>query len=122
MRLLAASDKTAAQLCRRLTEKGFSEEDAADAAARLESEGYLNEYRYAEKTVERLYNAFYGKEYVREYLKGKEFSDPALEYAEEYMSALDFTASAEAYVKKLISSGKSKEQAKAALYRRGFTN
>ena len=120
VRLLAASDKTPAQLCARLTEKGFTKKDAADAVARLESEGYLNERRYAEKTVGRLYNAYYGREYVLAYLKGKQFSKDALEYADEYMQTLDFDAAAKEYAKKLLSLGKSKEQIRAAMYRRGL--
>lgn len=120
VRLLSVSDKTEAELTERLVSKGFSEEDAAGAAGRLVSRGYLNEKLHAERTVMRLFDAHYGPGYIKAYLENKRFGAPALETAEKIMSELDFDASAKEYYAGLISSGKTRAQASAALYRRGF--
>ncbi|MBO4423516.1 MAG: RecX family transcriptional regulator [Clostridia bacterium] len=122
VRLLSVSDKTPAALIARLTEKGFDEGDAAEAAARLIREGYLNEERLAEKTVRKLFGQHYGREYISSYLAAKLFSEDALGYAEALMDGLDFDASAKQYREALMKSGKSKAQAMSALYRRGFTD
>ena len=120
VRLLAASDKTPAQLCERLTAKGFDEKDAKAAVQRLITEGYLNENSYAEKQVFRLYSEFYGKDYIRAYLINKRFSDEALDHAESVMAQLDFEKSAKEYYTKLKRSGKTAAQALSVLYKRGF--
>ena len=122
VRLLAASDKTPAQLCERLTAKGYDENDVKAAVERLTGEGFLNELSYAEKTVRRLYGGHYGKDYIRAYLVEKRFSEKALGKAETVMKTLDFDLSAKELYTELISSGKSKAQAPSALYKRGFTD
>ena len=121
VRLLAASDKTPAQLCERLAAKGFSEKDAKEAVQRLTREGYLNELSFAEKTVMRLYGGRYGKEYIRAYLQNKRFSEEALEFAEALTAKLDFEKSAKQYYAELKKAGKSPAQALSALYKRGFS-
>jgi SOS response regulatory protein OraA/RecX len=120
VRLLAASDKTPAELCERLTGRGFSERDAQAAVARLIREGFLRELDFAKKTVDRLFASYYGAEYVTAYLRGRKFSDEALSYAEDCMKELDFDGMAKRYCAKLIEAGKTREQARAALYRRGY--
>ena len=120
MRLLAASDKTPAELCERLTDKGFSEQDVQNAVARLIREGFLRELDFAKKTVDRLYGAYYGAEYVTAYLHSRKFSDEALSYAEDCMKELDFDGKARQYYAKLMAEGKTKQAARAALYRRGY--
>lgn len=120
IRLLAASNKTPGQLNMRLSEKGFSDTEIKEAVKRLENEGYLNERAYAEKTVDKLYNGFYGRGYILAYMADKGFSAEALELADDYMKDLDFDKSAKEYYKKLLSSGKTKAQALSALSRRGF--
>lgn len=122
MRLLAASDKTAKQLTDRLTAKGYDEKDARAAVEKLRRQGYLNELSFAEKTVMRLYESCYGKEYVRAYLRDKGFCGEALDRAESVMDGLDFDASAKRYLKFLAGSGKTRAQALSALYKRGFTD
>ncbi len=122
VRLLAASDKTPAELCERLAAKGFGEEEAAQAVQRLTREGFLNELAYAEKTVGRLYDSFYGKEYIRAYLANKKFSDKVLDQAELVMDKLDFDLSAKRYYASLKKAGKTSAQALSALYKRGFTD
>ena len=120
VRLLAASDKTPAQLYARLSEKGFPDGEIKAALSQLTKEGYLNEDALAEKTVDKLYKGFYGRGYILAYMAEKGFSAQALERAEEYMNGLDFDLSAKEYYKKLIQSGKTKAQATSALSRRGF--
>ena len=122
VRLLAASDKTPAELCERLAAKGVDEEEAAQAVQRLTREGFLNELAYAEKTVGRLYDSFYGKEYIRVYLVNKKFSDHALDHADSVMDQLDFDLSAKRYYASLKKAGKTSAQALSALYKRGFTD
>ena len=122
VRLLAASDKTPAQLCERLTAKGFDEKETAAAVDRLVREGYLNELSYAEKTVGRLYSGFYGKEYIRAYLQSKQFSEKAIGFAEDIMRGLDFEKSAKQYYAALKKAGKTSSQAMSALYKRGFAD
>lgn len=122
MRLLAASDKTPAQLYERLTARGFDEKDSAAAIEKLKKEGFLNENAYAEKTVRRLYENHYGKDYITAYLQSKTFSAEAAEHAASVMKTLDFSSSAKQYYKLLINSGKTKNQALAALYKRGFSD
>ena len=120
IRLLAVSDKTPAALFRRLSEKGYPERECADAVARLIREGYLNELSYAEKTVKKLYEKSYGPLYIEAYMKSREFSDEAAEYAAGIMSELDFDRSAKSFVSDMTASGKTKQQALSALYKRGF--
>ena len=122
VRLLAASDKTPAQLCERLEAKGFDEKEAKAAAERLSSEGYLNELAYAEKTVYRLFNTYYGKEYIIAYMQSKKFSDAALDHADSVMEQLDFEKSAKQYYAELKKSGKTSAQALSTLCKRGFTD
>ena len=122
VRLLAASDKTPTELCERLTAKGIDEKAAEEAIERLKQEGFLNELSYAEKTVRRLYDACYGKEYIRAYLQNKKFSDHALDFAESVMDQLDFDKSAKKYFAEQKKAGKTSAQALSALYKRGFTD
>ena len=120
IRLLAASDKTRAELFERLTAKGFSEQASLEAVKKLTDEGYLNEKLQAENTVMRLFAAHYGCEYIRRYISDKKFCPDASEHAETIMSELDFDASAKEYYGQLIRGGKTPEKAAAALWRRGF--
>ena len=122
VRLLAASDKTPAQLCERLAAKGFDEKEAKEAVQRLIKEGYLNELAYAEKTVARLYGDCYGKEYILAYLQSKQFSEKALGHAEALMQRLDFEKTAKQYYAALKKAGKTPAQALSALYKRGFAD
>ncbi len=122
VRLLAASDKTKAQLCERLKVKGYTEDDAEAAVERLAREGFLNEISYAEKTVKRLFDGHYGKDYIRAYLAEKRFSEEALDKAEDVMGSLDFDLSAKEFRAELIRSGKSKAAALSTLCKRGFTD
>ena len=122
VRLLAASDKTPAELCERLAAKGIDEKEASEAIERLKKEGFLNELAYAEKTVRRLYDGCYGKEYIRAYLQNKKFSDDALDFAESIMDQLDFDKSAKQYFAAMKKAGKTHAQALSALYKRGFSD
>ena len=120
VRLLAASDKTPGELIKRLTEKGYTEEQASGAAARLTAEGYLREDRLAEKTVRRLFEKQYGRAYIIAYMREKGFSDDAVEEAEAMCDTLDFDAAAEDFTRARRAEGKTETQIRSALYRRGF--
>ena len=122
VRLLAASDKTPAELAERLAAKGFDKKEADDAIERLKKEGFLNELAYAEKTVRRLYDGCCGKEYIKAYLQNKKFSDNALDFAETVMDDLDFDKSAKRYYDAQKKAGKTSRQALSALYKRGFSD
>ena len=122
VRLLTASDKTPAELCERLAAKGFDSKEAKEAVEKLEREGFLNEFAYAKKTVGRLYDAHYGKDYIRAYMINKKFSEKALDHAESVLARLDFDLSAKRYYAELKKTGKTTAQALSALYKRGFTD
>ena len=121
VRLLSASDKTPAALVSRLVGKGFDEGEANDAVLRLTAEGYVNETRLAENTVQRLYEQYYGEEYIVSYMTEKQFSEDALDSARDMMKELDFNKKAKEYYTSLIRAGKSRAQALSALSRRGYT-
>ena len=120
VRLLSASDKTPGELSRRLSEKGFDASDVSAALARLSAEGFLNEERLARRTVEKLYEKYYGPSYIEEYVKRKEFSEEAVRYVRSLCGGIDFNAKAKEFVREQLASGKTKAAALSALYRRGF--
>lgn len=52
LRLLTARDYSAARLRGKLRDKGFSDDDAEEVVARIVSEGWVNDRRFAERFVE----------------------------------------------------------------------
>ena len=121
VRLLSASDKTPAALVSRLVGKGFDEGEANDAVLRLTAEGYVNETRLAENTVQRLYEQYYGEEYIVSYMTEKQFSEDTLDSVRDMMKELDFNKKAKEYYASLIRAGKSRALALSSLHRRGYT-
>ena len=120
VKILSASDNTPPALYKKLTARGFSEEDSAAAVNRLISEGFLDEAKLLKKTVLSLYEKKYGPEYIKAALLKKDFSEKALCKAEKMIDSLDFDASRDELIKEISASGKDGAAVAAALYRRGF--
>ncbi len=88
--LLAFGANTERGLAVKLRQRGFSAEEAEEAAAELKARGLINEEGDLRRAIERCLSKHWGEERIRGYLREKGFSREALEEAEALLAEVDF--------------------------------
>ncbi len=121
LRLLSMREHSGREIRRKLSEKGFPDEEIDDAVSRLEEEGSLSERRYAEAFIRsRLRKSPEGRTLL--YMRLKEKGTPP-EIAESALSEAwereDYLAPLSMYYSQLCRR-KGEEGARAVLLRKGF--
>ena len=91
-RILSAGDKSAKEIVRKLTAKGFSRESAEYAVEFLSEKGYLSEEKACMRIAESAVKIKHiGKRRVLDYLLGHGYSSEAAKNAAESISDEDYT-------------------------------
>jgi|GEM_PF-579754 regulatory protein len=82
MKLLAISSRTEAQLARKMSEKGFPDDEVSKAVSYFSSRNFINDAEYAAKAVEKYTGtSFFSKEMIREKLAEKGVAPAVIEGA-----------------------------------------
>jgi len=116
VRFLEVRDRSSAEIIKRLTDQGYSEEAVEGAITKLQKAGYLDDKRFAQAFLMRI-GKKYGAIRIRQEMRRKGISQ---EFIEELLLEQDRDESLETAVKLARKALRGKAKDPQALYRRAY--
>lgn len=98
--LLSYGSNSVQRLSRKLMQRGYSRDVAAEAARRLEETGLINEAEDVRREVERCLRKLWGEKRITAHLWSKGFAREALQDVPALLSEVDFVKNCTALIRK----------------------